>query len=140
MPESSRKEAQELARAIAVALTSITNHTPTPATGKNLTVFHAFKIPPISVADYVNRLHTYMYCTPECHVLALVLLSRLLAANPHVELNTLNVHRLLITASLLAIKSRDDAYYSNAYYASVGGTSTTEMNKLELHFLEMIKK
>jgi Cyclin len=45
------------------------------------------------------------------------------------------VHRVVITAVLLAAKFFDDAYYNNAYYAKVGGVLTPEINGLEVDFL-----
>lgn len=39
---------------------------------------------------------------------------------------------------LLAAKARDDTYYSNAYYAAIGGISNAEMNKLEGSFLVLV--
>jgi Cyclin len=50
-------------------------------------------------------------------------------------LTELNVHRVVITAVLLAAKFFDDAYYNNAYYAKVGGVMVSEMNGLEVDFL-----
>ena len=50
-------------------------------------------------------------------------------------LTELNVHRVVITAVLLAAKFFDDAYYNNAYYAKVGGVLVSEMNGLEVDFL-----
>ena len=47
----------------------------------------------------------------------------------------LNVHKVVITAVLLAAKFFDDAYYNNAYYAKVGGVLTSEINGLEVDFL-----
>jgi hypothetical protein len=50
-------------------------------------------------------------------------------------LTELNVHRVVITAILLAAKFFDDAYYNNAYYSKVGGVLVSEMNGLEVDFL-----
>ena len=47
--------------------------------------------------------------------------------NPDFVISSLNVHRLLITAIMLASKFFDDVYYNNAYYARVGGTSNAEV-------------
>ncbi|GJT31997.1 cyclin-U4-1-like protein [Tanacetum coccineum] len=54
---------------------------------------------------------------------------------PALSINSFNVHRLLITGVMVAAKFMDDLYYNNAYYAKVGGISTTEMNFLEVDFL-----
>ena len=45
------------------------------------------------------------------------------------------MHRVVITAILLAAKFFDDAYYNNAYYSKVGGVLVSEMNGLEVDFL-----
>lgn len=39
--------------------------------------------------------------------------------DPALQLSSLNVHRLAITAILLAVKLMDDNYYNNTYYAKV---------------------
>lgn len=39
---------------------------------------------------------------------------------------------------MLAAKFFDDHYYSNAYYARVGGVRSKEINILEVHFLTLI--
>ena len=58
--------------------------------------------------------------------------------NPDFVISSLNVHRLLITAIMLASKFFDDVYYNNAYYARVGGISNSEVNSLEMEMLRMI--
>jgi len=58
--------------------------------------------------------------------------------NPDFIISSLNVHRLLITAIMLASKFFDDIYYNNAYYARVGGISNSEVNSLEMEMLRMI--
>lgn len=67
-------------------------------------------------------------------MLALIYIDRLIQRNNFL-LTELNVHRVVITAVLLAAKFFDDAYYNNAYYAKVGGVLTSEMNGLEVDFL-----
>jgi len=39
---------------------------------------------------------------------------------------------------MLAAKFHDDAYYSNAYYAKVGGLTLREINLLEAKMLQML--
>ena len=67
-------------------------------------------------------------------MLALIYIDRLIRRNNFL-LTELNVHRVVITAVLLAAKFFDDAYYNNAYYAKVGGVLVSEMNGLEVDFL-----
>ena len=40
---------------------------------------------------------------------------------------------------LLAIKYNEDDYYSNQYYARVGGVSLTELNELEYNLLILLE-
>ena len=66
--------------------------------------------------------------------MALVYIDRLIAKGG-LELTSMNVHRVLITAILLAAKFFDDQYYNNAYFAKVGGVPCNEINTLELEML-----
>jgi len=102
------------------------------------TRFHGVTAPKISVSDYIQRLSTYFLCSDECFVLALEYLNRFTRMRPHVALSTMSIHRLVLTTLVLAVKFFDDAYYTNAYYARVGGVQLQEMNALELDFLNRI--
>lgn len=99
-----------------------------------LTKFHALKPPGIGVEAYLDRVHKYASCSNECFILALIYIDRLIERNNFL-LTELNVHRVVITAILLAAKFFDDAYYNNAYYAKVGGVLVSELNGLEVDFL-----
>jgi hypothetical protein len=83
-----------------------------------VTKFHALRPPAISILDYCARIHKYASCSPECFVLALVYIDRLIQRN-NILLNSLNVHRIIITAVMMAAKFFDDHYFNNAYYAKV---------------------
>ena len=54
------------------------------------------------------------------------------------NISSLTIHRLLVSSLMIAVKYFDDVYYSNAFYAQVGGVSTKEINTLEYHFLSMV--
>eukprot|EP00543_Licmophora_paradoxa_P004095 CAMPEP_0202452012 /NCGR_PEP_ID=MMETSP1360-20130828/10299_1 /ASSEMBLY_ACC=CAM_ASM_000848 /TAXON_ID=515479 /ORGANISM="Licmophora paradoxa, Strain CCMP2313" /LENGTH=331 /DNA_ID=CAMNT_0049070711 /DNA_START=412 /DNA_END=1407 /DNA_ORIENTATION=+ len=99
-----------------------------------VTKFHALKAPGIGIFQYLERIHKYASCSNECFILALIYIDRLIQQNNFL-LTELNVHRVVITAILLAAKFFDDAYYNNAYYAKVGGVLLSEMNGLEVDFL-----
>jgi len=99
-----------------------------------VTKFHALKAPGIGILQYLERIHKYASCSSECFIMALIYIDRLIQRNNFL-LTELNVHRVVITAILLAAKFFDDAYYNNAYYAKVGGVLIGEMNGLEVDFL-----
>eukprot|EP00624_Nannochloropsis_granulata_P007702 evm.model.NODE_9036_length_22116_cov_22.491907.7 len=99
-----------------------------------LTKFHASRPPSISVAEYLERINTYASCSSECLVLALIYIDRLIQQS-NFALTALNIHRVLITAIMLAAKFFDDQYFNNLYYAKVGGVPCKEINSLEVEFL-----
>lgn len=101
-------------------------------------VFHGASAPDISVPNYLERIFNYAQCSFSCFVLAYIYLDRFVEQNPYVPITSNSVHRLLITAVLLAAKFLDDVYYSNAYYAKVGGLPTAELNALELELLQRL--
>jgi hypothetical protein len=103
-----------------------------------ITKFHALRPPSIGIRDYLERINKYANCSPECLVLMLIYIDRLIQKNSLV-LSSLNVHRIVITAVMIAAKFFDDQYFNNAYYAKVGGMPCAEVNSLELEFLFSIK-
>ncbi|KVF02455.1 cyclin-U4-1-like, partial [Cynara cardunculus var. scolymus] len=84
---------------------------------------------------YLERIFKYANCSPSCFVVAYIYLDRFAKKQPLLPINSLNVHRLLVTSVLISIKFMDDMCYNNAYYAKVGGISTAEINLLEVDFL-----
>ncbi len=99
--------------------------------------FHALSLPPISLANYINRLINHMDCSIECYIIALIYITR--ATRTHkLKINMFNIHRLLLVSLIIAIKFHEDKYFSNKYYATVGGISNKELNDLELKFLHLI--
>ncbi|CAK9318949.1 unnamed protein product [Citrullus colocynthis] len=102
---------------------------------QKFSAFHGLTRPSISIQSYLDRIFKYANCSPCCFVIAYVYLDRFVQRQPSLPINSFNVHRLLITSVLVSAKFMDDTYYNNAYYAKVGGISTTEMNFLEVDFL-----
>ncbi|GJX87269.1 cyclin-U4-1-like protein [Tanacetum coccineum] len=102
---------------------------------QKVSAFHGLTRPSISIQCYLERIFKYANCSPSCYVVAYVYLDRFIQQQSALLINSFNVHRLLITSVMVAAKFMDDLYYNNAYYAKVGGISTTEMNFLEVDFL-----
>jgi hypothetical protein len=99
-----------------------------------ITIFHGTKAPALGIRQYIDRIFKYSCCSPSCFVVANIYVDKFVQVN-NVKLTSLNVHRLFITAVMIAAKFVDDAFFNNAYYARVGGISTSELNKLEMKFL-----
>jgi hypothetical protein len=121
------------------ALGLVLEHLCTLGDPNRLTRFDAVRPPAITVQQYVQRLQRYFGCSSECFVLALVYLDRVVKTHPDFSISNLNIHRLVVTSVMIAAKFFDDVYYSNAYYARVGGVRLKEMNVLEVRFLELLQ-
>jgi len=101
--------------------------------------FHSVRAPPMTVVDYLTRIRKYFLCSDECFVMALVYIDRMSkTGDSSVLVCDLTVHRLLLVALVMAAKVHDDVYYSNAYYAKVGGLSIEEVNSLEASMLKLL--
>lgn len=59
--------------------------------------------------------------------------------NTRLVLLNSNVHRLVLASLVVAAKYTDDHYYSNLYYAKVGGVPVHELNALEAAFLRILE-
>jgi hypothetical protein len=105
---------------------------------ERITRFHASRAPNITIESYLERIAKYSNCSEECFVLALIYIDRLIRKNGTFLVNSLNVHRLMITSIMLGAKFFDDQYFNNAYFGKVGGVSCKEINLLEIEFLFMI--
>jgi len=103
-----------------------------------VTRFQASQAPQITIKSYLKRIMKYSNCSEQCFVLALIYIDRLIRVNEKFMLNSLNVHRLMITSVMLGAKFFDDRYYNNKHFGKVGGVSCKEINLLEIEFVFMI--
>ena len=100
-------------------------------------MFHSVSDPPISVEDYLHRIVKYGRITDAVSVAALVYVDRILIRNPHLALTSKTVHRLVLTAFMLAAKFNEDVHLVNSAFARIGGLSNAELHRLEIAFLAM---
>jgi hypothetical protein len=94
--------------------------------------------PPICLPEYIERIRAYIPCSTECFVLAIVYIDRVLQMYPTFVVSQLNVHRLFVTALVVACKFHDDFYFSNKYYSVVAGVSNSELNLLEAKLMKLL--
>ncbi|KYK61169.1 Nuc-1 negative regulatory protein preg [Drechmeria coniospora] len=100
-----------------------------------LTRFHSRTPPGISVRDYLHRLAKHATLAPPLLLAMVYYIDRLCALYPEFTINTLTVHRFLITAGTVAAKGLSDSFWNNTTYARVGGVRVAELKLLELEFL-----
>lgn len=104
-----------------------------------ITPFDACRAPQVAVLIYLRRLQHRFNCSPACFVLARIYLRRVLSNDSsRISLCSTNVHRLLLTAVVTAVKFHDDSHASNSVFARGGGVCLQEMNLLELLFLKLL--
>lgn len=103
------------------------------------TVFHAHKTPIISIHRYLERVLSFAPCSNSCFIVALIYIDRIIQTKLDFVLNSLSVHRMLITSVMVSTKFFDDETYNNLYYAKVGGLQVNELNQLENQFLKLIE-
>jgi hypothetical protein len=60
----------------------------------------------------------------------MILLDRIQTYNPNFIISSCNIHKLLLSAMVVAAKYWDDDSYLNSYYAKVGGLAVGELNQL----------
>lgn len=110
----------------------------TPNGVSGLTRFHSRVPPNISVYDYLLRLTKYS-SLEHCVLLTVVYYIDLLSSvYPIFKLDSLTVHRFLLTATTVASKGLCDSFCTNTHYAKVGGVHSSELNILECDFLKRV--
>ncbi|XP_074311561.1 cyclin-U1-1-like [Silene latifolia] len=102
-----------------------------------VTIFHGTRAPTLSIRRYIDRVFEYSRCSPSCLVVAYVYLDWFIQQTSS-YVTSLNVHRLLVTCVLVAVKFLEDEHYDNSYFAKIGGISRAEMNNLEMKLLSTL--
>lgn len=101
--------------------------------------FDSSRVPGISIHDYMSRIHQYADCSDSCYTIAFIYIDRLLQKNPAFVLSMKSIHRLVITAVVLAIKYSDDIYADNVVYSKIGGVTLDELNSLERELMAFLR-
>ncbi|KAK6457756.1 cyclin-domain-containing protein [Scheffersomyces xylosifermentans] len=104
-----------------------------------LTRYHSRTPPSISTHTYLTRLSQYNNFNPATLLTTIYYIDLLSHQyQPFFTLNSWTVHRFLLVATMLAQKSMEDFFYTNDHYAKVGGVAISELNCLELDFLNRV--
>jgi hypothetical protein len=99
--------------------------------------FAGTKIPAISIYNFLERLLKYTMMEDSTLVLVLIYLDRICANSNH-KLTYINVHRMILASTVIAIKYNEDNYYNNTFYAKVGGVELLKLRQLEDVFIQKI--
>jgi len=110
-----------------------------PLRDGRLTRFHSRAPPGISVSDYLQRLIQHATLSPPILLSMVYYIDRLCALYSAFTINSLTVHRFLITAATVAAKGLSDSFWTNPTYARIGGIPVSELATLELEFLQRVQ-
>lgn len=110
-----------------------------PLRDGRLTRFHSRAPPGISVNDYLQRLIHHATLSPPILLSMVWYIDRLCQLYPAFTINSLTVHRFLITALTVAAKGLSDSFWTNPTYAKIGGIPVSELATLELEFLQKVQ-
>ncbi|KAJ2398678.1 cyclin-like protein interacting with PHO85, partial [Coemansia sp. RSA 2559] len=118
------------------------NHASIGTITTDITPFHSRTVPSISAHDYMYRVSKYVGLENDAALAVLVYLDRVTRAQinrPSMALSPYNIHRLILSAIVVAHKFHSDIFLNNLRYSKVGGVPLAELNQLELEFLFLIK-
>ncbi|ODV83638.1 hypothetical protein CANARDRAFT_182420, partial [[Candida] arabinofermentans NRRL YB-2248] len=104
----------------------------------NLTRFHSRSPPQISLYSYLSRLSHYSSLENSVLITCIYYIDLLTLSYPIFVVNSLTVHRFLLTATTIASKALCDSFCSNSHYSKVGGVNLMELNLLEIEFLNRV--
>ncbi|ORC88836.1 cyclin-dependent protein kinase [Trypanosoma theileri] len=125
-----------------VANTSVDNEFPSnnEKTLRELfSVFETTDVPPISLQEYVRRMTEYAYVSPSILLIACLYIDRLLTRHPSFLLSPTNVFKFFATSVRVSSKVMDTRTLNNKDFARISGFSNTEMNILEVLFIQALE-
>eukprot|EP01064_Diplonema_japonicum_P008701 TRINITY_DN1610_c1_g1_i1.p1 TRINITY_DN1610_c1_g1~~TRINITY_DN1610_c1_g1_i1.p1 ORF type:complete len:163 (+),score=52.73 TRINITY_DN1610_c1_g1_i1:52-540(+) len=108
------------------------------AKAQKLSLYDGEKAPGIEVREYMKRLVRYTGCDVDTIIIAIIYIDRI-CINAGIAITGNNVHRLLLAGFVVAIKWRQDRVHGNGHYATVGGVTRQELNRLERTALNDLK-
>jgi hypothetical protein len=96
--------------------------------------FYSKHVPPITIEDYLKRLHQYCPLSPAVYLAVSVYIYKLAVVEQAMSVTPLNAHRLLLAGVRVASKALEDENFRNSRFARVGGITDREMGRLEVGF------
>jgi Cyclin len=96
--------------------------------------FYSKEPPPISLEDYLMRIHRFCPMSTAVYLATSVYIHRLAVEERAIPVTRRNSHRLLLAGLRVAMKALEDHSYPHRRFAKVGGVSETELARLEISF------
>ena len=96
--------------------------------------FYSKKPPPISLEDYLCRIHKYCPMSTAVYLAVSLYVWRLAVVEHVMPVTRRNVHRLLLAGLRVGMKALEDHSFHHSRFARVGGVSELELARLEISF------
>ncbi|KAM3505633.1 hypothetical protein MY10362_002845 [Beauveria mimosiformis] len=96
--------------------------------------FYSKNEPPISIHQYLQRLHQFCPMSAAVYLAASLYIHRLAVDERAIPVTRRNAHRLVLAGLRVAMKALEDLSYPHGKFARVGGVSETELARLEISF------
>ncbi|KAI1151554.1 cyclin-domain-containing protein [Nemania diffusa] len=94
--------------------------------------------PPISIEDYLTRIHRFCPMSTAVYLATSFYIFRLAVEERAIPVTRRNCHRLLLAGLRVAMKALEDLSYPHAKIAKVGGVSEIELARLEISFCFLV--
>ena len=96
--------------------------------------FYSKKEPPISINQYLLRLHQFCPMSTAVYLATSLYIHRLAVEERAIPVTRRNAHRLVLAGLRVAMKALEDLSYPHTKVAKVGGVSEAELARLEISF------
>ena len=101
-------------------------------------VFNANNIiPKVSIKNYLIRIQILSNIERSTLIKSLIYIDRF-CNKTKIMLTHYNIHRILFSSILIAIKYNEDNFYDNRYYSRISGVKLKELKALEYNFIKML--
>ena len=96
--------------------------------------FYSKRPPPISLEDYLTRMHKYCPMSTAVYLATSHYITRIAIKEKLCPVTPRNVHRLVLAGLRTAMKALEDLSWPHGRFAKVGGISEVELGRLEVGF------
>lgn len=96
--------------------------------------FYSKRPPPISLEDYLSRMHKYCPMSTAVYLATSHYITHLAVREKICPVTPRNVHRLVLAGLRIAMKALEDLSWPHGRFAKVGGISEPELARLEIGF------
>lgn len=96
--------------------------------------FYSKQPPPISLLDYLLRVHQFCPMSTGVYLASSLFIYRLAVIEKAIPVTSRNAHRLVLAALRVTMKKMEDHRWNHSRFAKVGGISEKELGKLEMSF------